>query len=439
MYLELHRGTLISQQRTKRGNRHSEALLREAELWADHRGAPAGRAVPGRRSSRTPGAPCCCSSSTTSSPAPRSPGSTRRRSASTPRSPSVARAPDRRPRWPRWPTAATAPLAANAGPFARHGRAGAWASVAVAAPAAGDAPRRRRAASCSRTTALRVVVDARGVLVSVRDLVGGPGGAARGHRRRRAAAAARHPARVGRLGHQRGGPAERPGAARARRGAQSTATRSSSGTGSAPPRVEVRLRLVDGRLDYAFDIDWHESQKLLKLAFPLDLRADRARRPRSSSGTCTGRSTATRRGTPPASRPSRTAGSTSASPAGASRSRTTSSTATTCGPSRRRRAARWRSRGSRCCGRPRSPTRPPTRGAHAFTVSLRPGGIPEAIADGYAQHLPSARPARRARRAAAHRVGPGRRRRGGQAGGGPQRRPRACGSTSPTAAGPKLP
>ncbi|WP_407659303.1 alpha-mannosidase, partial [Jiangella rhizosphaerae] len=34
MYLELHRGTLISQQRGKRGNRHSEALLREAELWA---------------------------------------------------------------------------------------------------------------------------------------------------------------------------------------------------------------------------------------------------------------------------------------------------------------------------------------------------------------------------------------------------------------------
>ncbi len=34
MYLELHRGTLISQQRTKRGNRHSEALLRQAELWA---------------------------------------------------------------------------------------------------------------------------------------------------------------------------------------------------------------------------------------------------------------------------------------------------------------------------------------------------------------------------------------------------------------------
>ncbi|WP_328302031.1 glycosyl hydrolase-related protein [Streptomyces sp. NBC_00435] len=34
LYLELHRGTYTSQARTKQGNRHSESLLREAELWA---------------------------------------------------------------------------------------------------------------------------------------------------------------------------------------------------------------------------------------------------------------------------------------------------------------------------------------------------------------------------------------------------------------------
>ncbi|NLE97210.1 MAG: alpha-mannosidase, partial [Propionibacterium sp.] len=34
LYLEFHRGTYTSQARTKRGNRRSEALLREAELWA---------------------------------------------------------------------------------------------------------------------------------------------------------------------------------------------------------------------------------------------------------------------------------------------------------------------------------------------------------------------------------------------------------------------
>ncbi|MEU9982929.1 glycoside hydrolase family 38 C-terminal domain-containing protein [Streptomyces sp. NPDC050856] len=43
LYLELHRGTYTSQARTKQGNRHSESLLREAELWA----ATAAVRVPG--------------------------------------------------------------------------------------------------------------------------------------------------------------------------------------------------------------------------------------------------------------------------------------------------------------------------------------------------------------------------------------------------------
>ena len=34
MYLELHRGTYTSQANTKKGNRRSEHLLREAELWS---------------------------------------------------------------------------------------------------------------------------------------------------------------------------------------------------------------------------------------------------------------------------------------------------------------------------------------------------------------------------------------------------------------------
>src|SRR5882757_1836785 len=34
LYLELHRGTLTSQAKTKQGNRRSEHLLHEAELWA---------------------------------------------------------------------------------------------------------------------------------------------------------------------------------------------------------------------------------------------------------------------------------------------------------------------------------------------------------------------------------------------------------------------
>ncbi|WEV25000.1 glycosyl hydrolase-related protein [Streptomyces sp. 71268] len=43
LYLELHRGTYTSQAKTKQGNRHSESLLREAELWS----ATAASTVPG--------------------------------------------------------------------------------------------------------------------------------------------------------------------------------------------------------------------------------------------------------------------------------------------------------------------------------------------------------------------------------------------------------
>ena len=83
MYLELHRGTYTSQANTKQGNRRSEHLLREAELWgatATVRTGPATR----RRSSSGSGGWCCCSNSTTSCPAAPSPGSTRTPNGTTP-------------------------------------------------------------------------------------------------------------------------------------------------------------------------------------------------------------------------------------------------------------------------------------------------------------------------------------------------------------------
>ncbi|MGW5233160.1 alpha-mannosidase [Streptomyces nodosus] len=46
LYLELHRATLTSQARTKQGNRHSEHLLKEAELWAATAAVRAGSAYP---------------------------------------------------------------------------------------------------------------------------------------------------------------------------------------------------------------------------------------------------------------------------------------------------------------------------------------------------------------------------------------------------------
>ncbi len=46
LYLEYHRGTYTSQARTKRGNRRSEALLREAELWSATAAVRAGAPYP---------------------------------------------------------------------------------------------------------------------------------------------------------------------------------------------------------------------------------------------------------------------------------------------------------------------------------------------------------------------------------------------------------
>ena len=49
MYLELHRATYTTQARTKQGNRRSEHLLREAELWAATATVQTGARIPVRR------------------------------------------------------------------------------------------------------------------------------------------------------------------------------------------------------------------------------------------------------------------------------------------------------------------------------------------------------------------------------------------------------
>ena len=86
LYLEFHRGTYTAQARTKRGNRRSEHLLHEAELWAATAAVRAGADYP-YEELEAAWRRCCCSSSTTSSPGHRSDGCTTRRSRTTRASP----------------------------------------------------------------------------------------------------------------------------------------------------------------------------------------------------------------------------------------------------------------------------------------------------------------------------------------------------------------
>ncbi|MDR5700806.1 alpha-mannosidase [Agromyces aerolatus] len=382
MYLELHRGTLISQARSKRGNRHSEALLRQAELWAATAAIRDGAAYPYdvlERAWRTvlllqfhdilPGT-------------------------------SIAWVhQEAEQKYAELATQVTTliedslttlagsgdeVLSANAAPLAQHGvpAMGIAAAVAprVAAPSAtGDR-------FVLEDDALRVEIDRRGTLVSVLDRVAGrellPRGVAGGvlqlfrdtprewdawdinDEDKRSGRDLVEPAAIGIDG-------------------DAVSVRYELGASV----VDVTIRLADGRLDYAFDIDWHESQKLLKLAFPLDLRAGHAvseiqfghlRRPihQNTSWDAARFETVAHRwiqvGEPgygvaiandvvyghdirsaqaPDGRPMTTA-----------------------------RLSLLRA--------PRYPDPAADQGRHAFTVSLRPGGIPEAIADGYAQHLP---------------------------------------------------
>ncbi len=148
LYLEFHRGTYTSQLRTKQGNRRSEHLLREAELWSATAAVRVGATYPAealRRLWRL----VLLQQFTTSCPAPRSPGSTAMPSATTKRSrPSSSRssptacarssAPATTRSWPTRPRTA-APALPPSRSLPRHPR--------------GTSPRGRTARASSSTTA----------------------------------------------------------------------------------------------------------------------------------------------------------------------------------------------------------------------------------------------------------------------------------------------
>lgn len=383
MYLELHRGTLTSQHRGKRGNRRSEALLREAELWAATAAVRRGTPYPYdalRRIWETvlllqfhdilPGT----SIAWVHEDAERDYDRVARELTDLVTDALDALGGD----------GAGPPVAANAGPYPRHGVPAMGIGPVTAPPAA--VPRWADDRIVLDDGRLHVEIDRRGTLVSVLDLAAGrellPRGVAGGvlqlfrdtprewdawdinEEDRRSCRELVEPASVGIVDdavvvrHERGDTV-----------------------------IDMTVRLADGKIDYAFDIDWHESQKLLKLAFPLDVRADRAtseiqfghlHRPvhQNTSWDAARFETVAHRwihvgepgygvavandvvyghdirtGQAPDGRPMTTA-----------------------------RLSLLRA--------PRYPDPHADQGRHDFTVSLRPGSIPDAVVDGYAQHLP---------------------------------------------------
>jgi alpha-mannosidase len=282
LYLEFHRGTYTSQARTKRGNRRSEHLLREAELWAATAAVWVGAPYPYEALEaawRTvllnqfhdilPGS----SIAWVHQEAER-----RYAEVADVLEDVIATAVDA------LVGAGEEPIVLNAGPRAAHG---APALGGATEDAAGTAP---RSAVITRTADgehvltsahLRVFVDARGLITSVHDLdadreVLAPGRPANLLQLFRdtpnqwdAWDIDEHYRRHGRdldeadsvevIEDDRG-----PGLRIVRRAGRSTFTQ------------EIRLRVDAPTLDLTTRVDWHEKQKLLKLAFPLDVHAERA-------------------------------------------------------------------------------------------------------------------------------------------------------------------
>ncbi|MFG3531271.1 alpha-mannosidase [Streptomyces sp. NPDC047917] len=275
LYLELHRGTYTSQARTKQGNRRSEHLLREAELWAATAAVRAGFPYPQEELDRIwksvllhqfhdilPGSSIAW--------VHREAEATYARIAE--ELEAVIGAAQR----------ALAGASEGGGTVvfnsAPHGRAGVVAGGAAPAPEQSGRPvevEEYDGGFRLDNGVLRVTVDARGLVVSVVDLVAGretvaPGGAAN--------LLQVHPDLPNRWdawdvdAFYRNTVTDLTEADVVRRSGDGVEVVRSFGSS----RVVQLLTLRPGarRLDVDTEVDWHEQEKFLKAAFPIDVRAD---------------------------------------------------------------------------------------------------------------------------------------------------------------------
>ncbi|TQM09441.1 alpha-mannosidase [Pseudonocardia kunmingensis] len=279
LYLEFHRGTYTSQARTKRGNRRSEHLLREAELWAATAAVRTGLAYPADVLARCwhtvllqqfhdilPGT----SIAWVHQEAERNYAQVAEELEGV-----IARS-----------LAALAgegdgEVAVNAGPYARHG-VPALGGGATAAPADEVRVSETAGGTVLENGRVRAVIDERGLLTSVRDLTADrelvpPGDAANLLQLHRDTPTQwdawdidEHYRRHGR------DLTDVAELAVVERGRHRAAVRVVRKVGASTITQVVSLDAGSASIDIDTHVDWHERQKLLKLAFPLDVHAERA-------------------------------------------------------------------------------------------------------------------------------------------------------------------
>jgi len=287
MYLELHRGVLTSQARTKRGNRRNEGLLREAELWSTTAAVRTGSSYPRAELEDAwhtvlllqfhdilPG----------SSIAWVHREAERRHDEVTA---TLQRIIDRA--LEALAGEGDAAISVNASPFARDGvpALGGGTAVAAAAPVSVSTPTAGEPAGDVLDNGLvRVVVDQGGRIASLRSHAdgreaipaGSPAAALRLHRDLPNLwdawdLDAHYLRTVTELDE-----ADERSIEHGDDGSATVVTVRRLGVDRDEPTViEQRVTLRPGAdaVDVTFDIDWHEREKILKLAVPLDVHADR--------------------------------------------------------------------------------------------------------------------------------------------------------------------
>ncbi|MEU3713810.1 alpha-mannosidase [Streptomyces catenulae] len=279
LYLELHRGTLTSQARTKRGNRRSEQLLREAELWSATAAVTAGRPYPYAALDRLwktvllhqfhdilPGS----SIAWVHREAARTYAAVAAELEEIVAGALAALAGD-----------GERELTANAAPHARSRVAAGGLAEAVSEGGPVTAEPREGGGFVLVNGVLRVEVDGRGLLVSVYDLAAGrecvaPGGAAN--------LLQLHPDFPNMWdawdvdAFYRNTVTELTDADEvvlAASTGEAVTVRVTRRFGASRAVQTVTLARGAGRVDLTAEVDWHETEKFLKAAFPLDLHTDR--------------------------------------------------------------------------------------------------------------------------------------------------------------------